>query len=247
MGADEDLIAEIRRVLVARADPERAAGQQAYMKSTLPYHGLTSPTLRTALRPVLAAHRLPDADAWRAAISALWDGATHREEWYAAIAVWRHRFYRTWATEPAEASLALLRHLVVTGAWWDVVDELAQHGFGPILAAHRATLTPVARAWSREENLWLRRVAIIGQNPHRAATDTNLLAFAIEGSIDDRDFFARKAIGWALREYAKTDPAWVGAYVRTHADRLSALSVREATKHLPHTAGTPASPPARNA
>lgn len=88
------------------------------------------------------------------------------------------------------------------------------------------------RGWSREPDLWLRRTAIISQLRSGDATDLDLLTFAIEGSVDGPDLFARKAIGWALRQHACSDPAWVRAYVDANRDRLSLLSVREALKHL---------------
>lgn len=220
----------LHAALAEGADPVRAAGQQRYMKSAMPYLGLTVPAVRLAVRTVVAAHRLPDRPAWLATVAALWDGATHREHRYAAIGVLRHRSYRAWVV-PDEALLGLLRHLVTTGAWWDLVDELS-HVAGDLLASDRALMTEVLRGWSREPDLWLRRVSIIAQLGAREATDVTLLADAIEGSIDDPDFFARKAIGWALREYSKTDEAWVRAYVARNAGRLSALSRREALKWL---------------
>ena len=83
------LIAEIRRALAGAGDPERARAQQAYMKSAMPFHGISSPTLRARLRPILAApaHRITDRTEWDATVRELWDSATHREERYAAIAL----------------------------------------------------------------------------------------------------------------------------------------------------------------
>ncbi len=232
MTADTTLVAAVRAALAERANPERAVHQQRYMKSALPYWGLASAEVRAALRPVFEAHPLPDADAWRATIAALWDEVTHREEWYAAIGLWRHRRYRAWARDPHPASIALLKHLVTTGAWWDVVDEIASHCVGDLLRSAPEVMTPVLGGWAREENLWVRRVAIICQLGSKAGTDRALLTHAIEGSWDDPDFFARKAIGWALRQHSKTDAAWVRAYVAAHADRLPPLSRREALAWL---------------
>ncbi|MCG6566742.1 DNA alkylation repair protein [Tessaracoccus sp. ZS01] len=230
---------EIRAALRAQADPARAAGQQRYMKSVLPYYGLTSPALRATLKPVLSRSRLASADGWRAAVVDLWDHATHREEWYAAIAVLRHGRYRAFALEPSPENIAMLRNLIVTGAWWDVVDEISARTVGELLRAQPALMTPLLRGWAEEEDLWLRRTAIICQRLFREATDRELLTHAIEHSISDGDFFARKAIGWALREYSKTDGPWVRTYIAANADRLSPLSVREGLKWLgrPSSAG----------
>ena len=116
------------------AIPSVRLQQQRYMKSALPYRGYTSPELKALLRPLLASYEPADRAAWEATVRALWDGATHREERYAAIALARHRRARAWL---APESVPLFRHLVVTGAWWDLVDETAQHLVRPALVAHR--------------------------------------------------------------------------------------------------------------
>ena len=229
MSADSDVVAAVRAALRAAADPTVAPGQQAYMKSSMPYHGVTAPRLKQALRPILAAYRPADREEWEATIHALWDEATHREERYAATALARHRTARPWQNP---AALDLYRHLVVTGGWWDHVDEVASHLVGGVLAGHRDVATPVMRAWAVDDDLWVRRTAVLSQLNHKADTDIDLLRDAIEANVDDTSFWLRKAIGWALREYAKTDADWVRAEVDRIGDRLSGLSRREATKHL---------------
>ena len=120
----------------------------------------------------------------------------------------------------------------MTGAWWDVVDEIAQHLVGACLLADRDQVTDVMRAWAVDDDLWLRRTSVICQISHGTDVDRDLLTFAIERNLDDPSFWLRKAIGWALRQHARVDPAWVRAYVDSLGDRLSGLSRREATKHL---------------
>lgn len=226
-------LARLRATLAAVGDPERAAGQQAYMKSSMPFHGVTSPELKALLRPMLADFAAADRAEWEDLVRGIWDGATHREERYAALAVAQHRSAKRWQ-DPA--ALDLYAYLVSTGAWWDWVDEVAGRLVGPILAAHPADVTPVMDRWAVSDNLWLRRVAIISQLKRRRATDLGLLTRAIdanlEGSRYGHEFFIRKAVGWALREYAKTDPEWVRAFVADRGARLSGLSRREALKHV---------------
>jgi 3-methyladenine DNA glycosylase AlkD len=226
--AASELVQVIRESLAAQANSERAAGQQAYMRSHLPYHGLAMPEVRTTMASLGRQYRLPDAGAWQQAIRELWDGATHREQWYAALALARRRAYEPWARDLA--AVELWEHLIRTGAWWDVNDEIAQHLIELMLAAHHIEMTAILRTWSTDADLWIRRVAILAQNGRRAGTDPDLLADCIAGSLADRDFFSRKAIGWALREYSKTDPVWVQAYVARHSDALSPLSTREALR-----------------
>lgn len=227
-------VGSVRAALAATGDPERAVQQQAYMKSDLPYVGLSTPELRTLLRPLLAEHRFVDRGSWEAAVLELWDDVTHREEWYAAVALLRHRAYRDWLDPDL---LPLLEHLVRTGAWWDVVDEIASHLVGQVLVDHRAAVTTVMDAWSVDaDSMWVRRTAMLAQLRHAEDTDTDLLERVLVANLDDtaygREFFVRKALGWALRQHARTDPAWVRTFVDTYADRLSGLSRREALKHL---------------
>lgn len=233
MGYDEALVDQVRSALAAAGDPERAAGQQAYMKSAMPFHGVTSPELRRILNPLLRTDAPTDRATWEATVRELWDGATHREERYAALALAQHRAARAWQDPHV---LELYRHLVVTGAWWDLVDETATRLVGPVLLAHRAAVTPVMDAWAVGDDLWLRRVAILAQLKHKGETDTALLERCVtanlEGSRFGAEFFIRKALGWALREHAKTDPARVVALLDRHGDSLSGLTRREAAKHL---------------
>jgi 3-methyladenine DNA glycosylase AlkD len=225
----DDIATAVRDALASGGDPEKAAQQQRYMKSELPYRGYAAPELKALLRPLLASYRPTDRATWEAAVRALWDEATHREERYAALALGRHRRARAWL-DPG--SVLLFRHLVVTGAWWDLVDETAQHLVRPALVEHREAMTPVLWAWATDEDLWVRRTAVICQVGLRTDTDLDLLEHAIEANVDDPTFWLRKAIGWALRDYARTDPGWVRAEVLRHGDRLSGLSRREALKHL---------------
>ncbi len=229
--ADVDLVDRIRRAIAAAGDPDRAQQQQAYMRSSMPYRGVTAPQLRAVLRPLLddSAAGLATRETWVDTVLELWDHATHREERYAATALTGHRRYRPWQDA---AALDLYRHQVVTGAWWDHVDEIASQRVGPILRADPTAVAPVLRRWAGDDDLWVRRAAILSQLASGSELDVDLLRDCIEPSLEDTDFFARKAIGWALRQHARTDPAWVREHVEALGDRLSPLSRREALKHL---------------
>jgi 3-methyladenine DNA glycosylase AlkD len=227
--ADRPLI-EARRAGHARvADPGRAPAMQAYMKSAMPFYGVAAPVARQVFAAVLREHPLPDRATWEATVRGLWDGATHREERYGALALCGHRAYRV---HQDPATLTLYADLVVTGAWWDLVDDLASHKVGPILAAYPDEVRPVLLGWAAHDDLWLRRSAILAQLGAKAGTDLDLLAACLEPSLGRPEFFLRKAIGWALRQYAWTDAAWVRGYVAAHAERLSPLSRREALKNV---------------
>jgi len=226
---DDYLVTAIRAALAAVADPAKAPGMQAYMKSPMPYLGVPKPARALALRPILAARTLPDSASWTATVLALWRDAAYREERYAAIDLTGHRAYRAFQRS---TTLAMYEEMITTGAWWDYVDEVASRRVGPLLAAEPAVIRPVMLRWSRDADLWRRRTSIICQLSFKAATDLDLLYACIDANLDDRDFFIRKAIGWALRQYARTDPTEVRRYVTARGEALSPLSRREALKNI---------------
>ncbi len=228
-----DVVSEIREGLAAAADPSRAAEQQRYMKSRLPYRGVTLPGVRSTVRPLVGAHPLPDRASWEAAIRELWDGAAFREERYAALELAGHGLYRPFQGPHV---MGLYRYLIVTGAWWDLVDWVAPHLVGPILRLHPDTEGVRMRQWAIADDLWVRRASLVCQLQSKDATDTALLgdviAANLEGTPYGGEFFIRKAIGWALRQYARVDADWVRDFVAEHDAALSVLSRREALKHL---------------
>ncbi len=228
--ASDALIAALQREFEKRADPARAPQMQAYMKSAMPYYGIAAPDQRRVCREVFAAHPLDGFDAWRDTVLALWRGARFREERYAAIDLTGDGRYRTHQTL---ATLPMYEEIVVTGAWWDYIDAIAINRLGPLLRKYPRPMKQEMRRWSRSGDLWKRRASIICQNNLKAETDLPLLYACIEPNLGDRDFFIRKAIGWALRAYAWTDAAEVLRYVRAHEPELSALSRREALKNVP--------------
>jgi 3-methyladenine DNA glycosylase AlkD len=224
----EGLIDRVRNAMAAEADPVRAQGQQAYMKSSMPYHGLKAPQVRAISRRIFAEGRYASCAEWREAILGLWSEAAFREERYVALELAADKRY---AECRGPDALPMLEEMIVTGAWWDYVDSVA-HLVGDMLRAHPTELKPVMRAWSTDEDMWKRRVSIICQISFKKDTDLRMLYANIEPNLGDRRFFIRKAIGWALRAYAWTDPAEVARYVREHEHELSGLSRREALKNV---------------
>ncbi len=223
------LIAAIRSGLAAAADPQRAPGMHAYMKSALPYRGVNSPVAKAIFKKAIDDCALPDAAAWADAVRRLFHEASHREEWYGALALLEHRRYRDHRTL---AALPLYEELIVGGAWWDVVDDVATGPLRDLVAAQPGEMGWVMREWSVSPNLWKRRSSIICQVGRRRSIDLRLLYDCIEPNVADRDFFIRKAIGWALRDYAWADPGEVVRYVALNEARLSGMSRREALKNV---------------
>lgn len=227
---DGQLVTEIRAALRTAADPVKAEPMRAYMKSEMPFLGVQKPDRARVLQPALRAHVLTARSSWESAVRQLWDDATYREERYAATALAQARPYTEWATDPA--SLPLYDHLIVTGAWWDHVDDIAIRLVGRVLRTHPDQTAPLIRTWSRDPDRWRRRTSVICQIGAGEDVDVELLRECVLANMDDPDFFLRKGIGWALRQHAKLDPAWVRTFVSIHYEQLSPLSRREALKNI---------------
>jgi 3-methyladenine DNA glycosylase AlkD len=217
---------QIEAALGALADAQQAEGMRAYMLNQFEFLGIRAPVRRDALKALL---KQPfTQDELLALAEALWS-MPQREFHYTAVDLLAKQHARL-----STKALPRLLKLVQRHSWWDTVDGLAGV-VGDILLAARSQDADVQRhadAWLLHKNLWVRRVALLHQLGWRAQTDEERLfryALALGG---EKEFFIRKAIGWALRDYARTDPVAVGTFLDRHAQQLSGLTVREASKHL---------------
>jgi 3-methyladenine DNA glycosylase AlkD len=223
------LLERLREELSRAAHPARAPQMQAYMRSAMPYHGVPMPAARQVFRKVFSGVELAGPEEWRDLVLFVWREARFREERHGALYLAGDRRARLFQTMQ---SLPMYEEIVVTGAWWDFVDDVATHRLPELLRRHPGEMRREMLAWSRSDELWKRRSAILCQLPAGESTDPDLLYRCIEPSLSSCEFFLRKAIGWALRQYARTDPAEVARYVWEHAEILSPLSKREALKHV---------------
>ena len=125
---------------------------------------------------------------------------------------------------------ARLNRLITTKSWWDTIDFLDRI-VGDIALRH-PEIHPTIMQWSTDENIWLRRIAIDHQLLRKEKTNTTLLAQILDNNLGQSEFFINKAIGWALRDYSKTNPEWVREYIESRREKMAALSIREASKYL---------------
>ena len=226
---DRRLLRKLRSDLKRVADPARASDMQRYMKSVMPYLGVPAPVLRIVFKNVFADVAFKDFESWQSTVLYVWRNARYREELYAAIALCECRQADAFQTPPA---LPVYEELIVTGAWWDLVDVVASHCVGKLLRAYPRRIGRAMRSWSRSKNIWKRRTAIICQLGFKKETDVELMYACIGPSLDSKEFFLRKAIGWARRQYAWTNPTEVQRYVRANSAKLSPLSKREALRNI---------------
>lgn len=207
------------------ADPVRAADMRAYMRDIAPFLGIGSPVRRALHRDVLVGTPRPDEADCAAIALRCWE-LPEREYQYFAVDYLRRHVRRC-----SSGFLPVARQLVTTRPWWDTVDALAAHVVGGLVAADPA-LKADMDAWIEDEDLWAARTALLHQLRYKDATDTDRLFAYCERQAQHPDFFIRKAIGWCLREYAKTDPDAVRDFVARRRAVLAPLSVREALKNI---------------
>jgi 3-methyladenine DNA glycosylase AlkD len=219
------ILARLDEIYPPAADPVRAAGAAAYMRHQFPFVGLTTPQMTKLNRAVLAGLAAPTEADLVAVARACW-ARPEREYQYFACA-----YLRRYVGVGSSALLTTVRDLITTKSWWDTVDTLAAHTVGPLVAAH-PRLVSTMDAWIEDENIWLIRTAILHQLQYKQRTDAERLFRYCARQAGHREFFVRKAIGWALRQYARIDPESVRSFVDSHRTVLSPLSIREATRHL---------------
>lgn len=197
----------------------------AYMKDHFEFLGLSAAVRRSTQKPVLIQSASADNDELLDFAEACW-AEEEREFQYTAVDVLRKRAA---ALEPTD--LDRLHSLVSTKSWWDTVDHLAAHIVGALVRRHRE-LSADMDVWVLDDDLWVARTAMLHQLMWKDDTDPDRLFRYAESQSGHPDFFMRKAIGWALRQYARIDPDAVRAFVAAHDQELSGLSKREALKHL---------------
>src|SRR5258706_7947265 len=230
------LVTSLYNRLGEAANPAKAPAMQAYMKSQMPYLGVSTVPLRKICKEIFQQFALNSFEEFRDTILTLWRNAKFREERYAAIELSGHKSYSKFQTL---RMLPVYQEMITTGAWWDYVDPIAAHRLGPLLRRYPKQMEAKMRAWSKSKDLWQRRSAIICQLAFKENTDLKLLYDCIEPAIGEKEFFLRKAIAWALRQHAWTDSAEVIRYVKENRSRLSPLSVREALKNCISVPGKP--------
>ena len=220
-----EIMERLPEVYGAARDPDRAGPMAAYMRHQFPFLGISSTSQQALARRGLAGLPRP-AEADLAAVArACWELPEREYQYFAC------RLLRRYARVCGPGFMTVARDLIVTKSWWDTVDALAPHLVGPLVRRHPELLSELD-AWIEDANVWLVRAALLHQLTARTATDERRLFDYCARQAGHPDFFVRKAIGWALRAYAKSEPDRVRDFVTANRSRLAPLSIREALKHL---------------
>ena len=126
--------------------------------------------------------------------------------------------------------ISRLKYLIVTKSWWDTVDLLVKV-IGSLVIRIEG-YDQIMLEWSKDSNIWLKRVAILHQLSLKEKVDKQILERILVGNLGDSEFFINKAIGWALRDYSKYNPEWVREFIKKNKDNMANLSIREASKYI---------------
>jgi len=234
-----ELVEFVRGELTRIAEPAKAPAMAAYMKTSQLFYGVARPKLNAALSKVMRLRFVPaDRTTYERSVLVLWR-LSHREEQYAAI-----EYARQHPRFIVPQSTKLYERMIRQGAWWDLVDDIAEYLIGAVALAYRGQIRSILDRWIDDPDLWIRRTAIIAQVQHKEATDgAQLFGYCLQRR-NDKEFFIRKAIGWALRAYSKSNPEQVRDFLLDNRSTLAPLSLREGAKHLIRVGKLPASFPA---
>ena len=221
----DEVIAEIEALLEPLANPANAEQMAAYMRDQFPFLGIKTPERRAAARPIMMRAKHWSAEDLLDVADALM-GQPEREFSFVAT-----DFLRKWNGHLHSEHLGRIRTLIQTKSWWDTVDALAVHTLGAVVRADRS-LQSEMDVWINDDDIWVARSAILHQLMWKDEVDAERLFRYCDLRGADTEFFIRKALGWALRQYARTDPEAVRRYVFANSERLSGLTKREALKHI---------------
>jgi len=221
MSITDALTAFVQAEFEKVANPEKAAQMQAYFKTDMPIYGTLKPDREPVFREMKKRFVPADHEEYEGCILALWVLPYREEKWAAIAYAGQHPEYITLESVP------LYERLIREGAWWDLVDSVAIDLIGKVLLDEREAMTPVVAQYVEDPNMWIRRTSLIAHNRHREQTNEAQLFDHCIRLAPEKEFFIRKAIGWALREYSKTAPEAVRGFLAEHQERSARHLVRQ--------------------
>lgn len=219
------VIPHLEELFAQSADPLIAKDQAAYMKNQFIFHGIKKPVRAQLQKECFKKFPLSTQAELIAVIEQLWL-KSEREYQYAALDL-AQKYSKLWSPE----IFPLFERLIRTKSWWDSVDSIASNLIGKLFLKH-LNLHIHMDTWIKDDNFWIRRTALLYQLKHKKETNHVKLFFYCAQTMHEKEFFIRKAIGWALREYSKTAPDRVKNFIDEHKSRLSLLSLKEGSKYL---------------
>ena len=214
----------LKELFEKNADPSQAAPMKKYMRDQFEYLGIKTPQSGAMQKEFYAEYGLPKVTELDSILRDLW-ALPEREFQYVGLGL----LDKLEKKLPAKF-IKTIEYLIVTKPWWDTVDAIASHNVGAHFRRFPDVREKFLTKWRASKNIGLRRTAILFQLNYKKETDFDLLCDIIRENLDSSEFFINKAIGWALRQYARVDPNVVRKFVKSTP--LHPLSRREAMKHL---------------
>lgn len=219
-----EYIKNISNVFLANKNSTDAFYMKKYMRNQFEFVGIKSPIRKELSKPFLKKANLPSVNNIEEIILTLWN-KPEREFQYFAM-----ELLSKYSKHLKENDYQLFEFLITNKSWWDSIDYISPHLVSTHFKLFPQLTKPISGKWVNSNNMWLQRSAILFQLKYKTETDTDLLIKYINQLASSKEFFIRKAIGWSLREYSKTNPKLVLEYVTRNEDKLSGLSRREALK-----------------
>jgi len=215
----------LKTLFEQNADPSQAPAMKKYMRDQFEYLGIKTPLSTALQKEFYAKQGLPEITELDTILRDLWS-LPQREYQYVALGI-----LEKFEKRLPENFIETIEYLLTTKFWWDTVDAIAGHTVGTHFKRYLMVKKKYLARWRKSEDFWLRRTTILFQLNYKQETDFNLLCDIIRENLGANEFFINKAIGWALRQYARTNPNAVKKFVK-ETKELHPLSRREAMKHL---------------
>lgn len=217
------MVSEIVALLEPHRNPGNAAPMEAYMKNQFPFLGIKKTVLDSAVKPYINGLKKQKQINWTF-VSDLWKLPQREYQYVAMMILQVQKKQLIWE------DLSKIEVLILQKSWWDTVDLMAGHLLGELGLKYPEKMSAAMLDWSTNDNIWIARSALLYQLKFKEKTHKDILATCILNNNESPEFFIRKAIGWILREYSKTNPQWVRDFINENT--LSGLSVREGSKYL---------------
>jgi 3-methyladenine DNA glycosylase AlkD len=206
------------------ANAINAVEMKAYMLNKFEFFGIKTPIRDEIVKSYLKSHSLKQFSDLDQVVKELWEMRERELQYFAIDIFLSHK--KLWS----QSSIKLIEHCIVNKSWWDTVDGISSDWLGVYFNLFSEQTFLITSIWNKSSNIWLQRSSILFQKSYKKNTDTALLSSYILHLKDSKEFFIRKAIGWALREYSKTNQEWVVTFVENN--KLSPLSEKEALKRI---------------
>ncbi|MBC8112334.1 MAG: DNA alkylation repair protein [Verrucomicrobia bacterium] len=220
----ETFTSQLTQLFAEQGRPADVEAMQRYMKNKFEFFGIKKPLRAKLTQDFLKSKDLPEYESLTLIINDLWESPQRELQYVGMELLLMHK--KSWKPE----ILDLMEKMIVKKSWWDTVDFIASNLVGNYFVRFPENISDKIQQWLYSENIWLQRTVILFQLKYKKATDQKLLFESIRYLADSKEFFIQKAIGWALREYAKTQPTAVIQF--TDSETLKPLSRREALKNL---------------